>query len=392
MRMVLAAAIMFWVSAAAADEVTIGIWNVSQGTLKSVTRRSDQLARLRDELKRVTSSRPPLMVLEEVTSFAAAEFIAKALGYDSGTVAVSDAGSDREIWPFALEVAIITTLPVVSVTAFKSKPDPKSTPFLVDIASNKVTNGVVQKLIVPVVSGIDDQANVPRAVLRLELQGGVVVYGVHLNSSGLGFCRLDDQKTQAENLAKTADALGLSTEASAVRNAVDRVKAEIGRAESPGIEATSAETFRRAATREAAAAAIVRLAESDVANGKRVFVGGDFNTPLQEKCKTGGNLAEDFTRRLVAEPPPPLTPAVTLMALMIRSQFSPRGWREEPVFGSLQRESGIHLPPPAFVDSPIDNVLIAGSDAEFVAHKLVDPMGSKPFGSDHHPVVLVPRR
>jgi hypothetical protein len=130
--------------------------------------------------------------------------------------------------------------------------------------------------------------------LRLELQGGIVVYGVHLNSSGLGFCRLDDQKSQAENLAKTAEALGLTTEAADVRHAVDRVKAEIGRAENPGIEATSAKAFRRAATREAAAAAIVRLAESDVANGKTVFVGGDFNTPLQEKCKTGRNLVEDF--------------------------------------------------------------------------------------------------
>src|SRR5262249_27857245 len=156
----------------------------------------------------------------------------------SGTVAISDAGSDRDIWPFALEVAIITTLPVVSVTAFESKPDPKSTPFLVDLASNKVSNGLVSKLNVPSVNGIDTQANVPRAVLRVELQGGIVMYGVHLNSSGLGFCRLDDQKTQAENLAKTAEALGLTTEAAAIRNAVDRVKAEIRRAEDPGIEAT----------------------------------------------------------------------------------------------------------------------------------------------------------
>ena len=92
--------------------------------------------------------------------------------------------------------------------------------------------------------------------------------------AGLVSVRLDDQKAQTENLAKTAEALGLTTEAAAVRNAVDRVKVEIRKAEDPGIEATSNEAFRRAATPEAAAAAVVRLAESDIAAGKTVFVGG----------------------------------------------------------------------------------------------------------------------
>ena len=132
MRMVLAATMMMLLAtAASAEEISIGIWNVSQGTLQSVARRGDELTRLRAELQQVTTSLPPIMVLEEVTSFASVEFIARALGYISGTVAISDAGSDRDIWPFALEVAIITTLPVVSVTAFESKPDPKLTPFLV---------------------------------------------------------------------------------------------------------------------------------------------------------------------------------------------------------------------------------------------------------------------
>jgi hypothetical protein len=175
--------------------------------------------------------------------------VARALGYHSGLVAVSDAGADREIWPFALEVAIVTTVPVVSVTSFQSKPNPKFTPFIVDLASGNTTNGAVAKLTVPVVAGIDTEANVPRAVLRVELEGGRVVYGVHLNSSGLSFCRLDDQKEQAENLAKTAQALGLETEAAAIRDAVARVEDEIARAENPGIAATAAEAFRRASTR-----------------------------------------------------------------------------------------------------------------------------------------------
>jgi hypothetical protein len=233
---------------------------------------------------------------------------------------------------------------------------------------------------------------VPRAVLRVELQGGIVMYGVHLNSSGLGFCRLDDQKTQAENLAKTAEALGLTTEAAAVRHAVDRVKAEIRHAEDPGIEATSNEAFRRAATREAAAAAIVRLAESDVANGKTVFVGGDFNTPLMEKCKTGSNLMEDFHPVLGCRTSTPDT-CGAIDGFDDTFAIFTKGLAGGARFRILTEGIGRTFASPAFVNSPIDNVLVAGSNAEFTAHKLLDPTSSEqPFGSDHHPVVVVPQK
>jgi hypothetical protein len=391
MRLFLTAAMMFAATAVSAAEISVGIWNVSQGTIESVARRGVQLASLGAELKRVSGELPPVMILEEITSFAAATAVAKSLGYASGTVAVSDAGADNQIWPFALEVAIITTLPVTSVTSYQSKPNPKFTPFIVDLGSGNITNGNIIKLVVPVVAGIDAEANVPRAVLRVELEGGTVIYGVHFNSSGLGFCRLDDQTKQSENLAKTAEALGLTTEATAIRDAVARVEDGIAEAKNPGVAATAAEAFQRASTREAAAAAIAQLAEVDVASGKTVFVGGDFNTPLNEPCKTGTDLAEDFQPLLGCNTG--ITPATCDQVDGFDDTIAvlTQGLAGGATFRVLTEGIGRTFASPNFVDSPIDNVLIAGSSAEFEAHKLIDPAGSKPFGSDHHPVVVNPQ-
>ena len=43
---------------------------------------------------------------------------------------------------------------------------------------------------VPEVVAPRDKETTPRAILRVE--GGTVIYGVHLNSSGLGFCRAEN--------------------------------------------------------------------------------------------------------------------------------------------------------------------------------------------------------
>jgi hypothetical protein len=73
-------------------------------------------------------------VLQEITSYAAAVRIARSLGYTEGAVAASDAGNDREIRPFALEVAVVTTRRVIRVTSYQSSANPNYPPFIAAIA------------------------------------------------------------------------------------------------------------------------------------------------------------------------------------------------------------------------------------------------------------------
>jgi hypothetical protein len=143
---------------------------------------------------------------------------------------------------------------------------------------------------------LPDKESIPRSILRVAFDDGFVIYALHLNSSRLGFCRLEDAMKGARELRDRAKALRLAEDAKAIARAMEQVRSAIGRACSPGIEATKQEALRRARSREAAAGAIALLAAADLKAGKSVFAAGDFNTPLQEACRTGKRLDEDSSR------------------------------------------------------------------------------------------------
>jgi len=373
-----------------AGAFSLTTWNVAEGSIENVTRREADIQRLGATIRgRLQGNLPDVLVLQEVTSYAAAMRVARALGYQTGTVAASDSGSDREIWPFALEVAIVTTRPIVSVTAYQSRAENK--PFVAALATGDVTYGTVTAVTVPSAVALPPDEPIPRAILRVEIEGNTVIYGVHLNSSGLGFCRLDDAMRGAAELRRKAEALGLTGEAQNIQAAMDRVRQEIGRARDPGIEATRQEAIRRARTREAAAGAVAALAAVDQGAGKTVFVAGDFNTPLNEPCKTGKKLDEDFEPMIGCATR--LDPAscgtrdgfddtyavlTTGVIVAIRFKVLTKGLGRTYIKGN-------------FVDSPIDNVLVAGAgaDATFTAAKIMETGGTPAFGSDHTPVLVV---
>ena len=161
----------------------------------------------------------------------------------------------------------------------------------------------------------------------------------------------------------------------------------MARARNPGIEATKQEALRRARTREAAAGAVAALAAKDRLAGKQVFVAGDFNTPLDEPCKTGTKLDEDF------EP---------MMGCATRIEPTSCGTKDgfDDTFAILTSGviDGTKLRVPTqglgrtyikgnFVDSPIDNVLTS-MDRPFTAQKILESGSNPAFGSDHAPVLV----
>jgi hypothetical protein len=212
---------------------------------------------------------------------------------------------------------------------------------------------------------------------------------VHLNSSGLGFCRLDDAMKGSNELRQRARSLGLSDDDVAVQQAMQHVRQEIARARDPGIEATKQEALRRARSREAAAGAIALLSQADVSAGKTVYVAGDFNTPLEEPCKTGSKIEEDF------DPPAigcntSLTPASRGTRDGFDDTFAvlSSGMIGGLRFRVLTEGIGRTYARGNFVDSPIDNMLVAGSNATHRAVKLGQAISGAVFGSDHYPVLV----
>lgn len=376
---------------ASAIALSVATWNVEQGSVESLTRREQQLARLGGELRKQNGGAlPDVLILNEVTSYASAVYVAEKLGFSAATVATSDSGNDRELWPIALEVALVTTQKIKSVTSHQANANFKFPPFIASVGSGAVSFGEVKKLVIPSVDGIKPDEFVPRAILRIELEGDTVIYAVHLNSSGLSFCRLGDALSGAAELKKRAEGLGLDAQATAVQAAMDSVKSAIGNAKKPGVEDTRQEALKRARSREAAAAAIAVMADADVNAGKSVFVAGDFNTPLVEPCKTGKSLSEDFEPMMGCET------AIDAASCGGQDGFDDtyailsEGLVASLRFKVLTASIGRTYKNRRYVDSPIDNILVAGpmSKSNFSAVKLQDAEPGNPFGSDHFPVLV----
>jgi hypothetical protein len=368
-------------------------WNAGEGTVEALAPRLGEIGKLGKEVRAKTKGGrlPEIVVLQEVTSYAAAVSVARALGYKTGTVAVSNSGDDGEVWPLALEVAVIARRKVLSVTSYQNTVKEDSAPFVVNLANGVLSSGVAKKIDIPAEVGAAREAFVPRSVLRVELAGGTVVYGVHLNSSGLGFCRLENFARGASEMKKKAEALGLADEAAQVEKARKAILAKMPAARSPGVEATRQDALGRARSREAVAGALAKLAAIDIKAGKTVFAAGDFNTPLFEACKTGKKLGEDFEPLVGCDTgQTPATCGATdgfddTYAILTDGLID--GVRFKVLTGGIGRTYAKQK----FVDSPIDNVLTAGpgSAAKFGAVKLGSP-GPKErvYGSDHYPVLV----
>ena len=275
----------------------------------------------------------------------------------------------------------------MSVISYQSRIDDQRPPFVAALSTGDVSYGTVSVVVVPASVALPSNEIIPRAILRVELEGGIVVYGVHLNSSGLGFCRLEDAMKGGSELRRKAVDLGLIGEAEAVQAAMDRVRKEMGRARNPGIEATKQEAMRRARTREAAAGAVAALAAKDRAAQKQVFVAGDFNTPLDEPCKTGKKLDEDF------EPMMGCATRIEPASCGSKDGFDDTyavltsGIVEGTRLRVLTEGLGRTYLKGNFVDSPIDNVLTS-VDRQFKALKFVEIGSNSAFGSDHAPVLV----
>lgn len=397
MLRIICAGILYAILSVNAFAFSLATWNAAGASVESIADRKDDVKALGAAYRAELGKLPDVVVLQEITSFAAARKIADYLGYKDATIITSDVGDDREIWPFALEIAVITTENISAVDVFQSlrmkrnKPVPPRAPFIEDQKTGSVRKGNAQEIEIPQIIMASNSEKPSRGVLRVEL-ADLVIYGVHLSSSGLSACRAWQTASDAYGLQKLAESFGLGDQAKAIQDAKDAVLEYAKAIPKEGVSATVDETLKRAKKREAAAAAISILARADVSEGKSVYVAGDFNTPVSEKCKTGTKLAEDATPQASCKIKitPDTCGAVDGYDDTI-AIFS-KGLAGGPEFSVLTKDLDRTYTKGGFVNSPIDNILAAGPGAQkpHTVGRIEGPkVNGKVFGSDHYSVLAV---
>lgn len=375
-----------------AQAFSLATWNAAGTTVEGATENRDNLKLFGAALRKANNGTlPDVLVIQEVTSYAAARIVADTIGYTNAEIATSDVGDDTDEWFRTLEIAIITSDAIVSAISYQNQPMKRGKPLplrppYVD-RDGKLTKDDAELLVVP----DPFTARPSRGFLRVELADGTVVYGVHLKSSGLAACRAWQAPRSVYSVEQLARSFGLDTHADAIEAAAEAV-AEYGKTISPdGDAATNDETLASAAKREAELAALAVIAKADVDDNRSVYVAGDFNTALNEPCKTGIDLSVDSTPQVGCKRRPHPEScgevdgfddslAILTMALTGGAEFT-----------ALTEGIGSSYVKKGFIESPIDNIFVAGpaSKTDHTAIKITGKIEkSKVFGSDHYAAMV----
>ena len=384
----------------------IATWNVLRGTVEEIERRAQgpDLKNAKDAL------RADILILQELSSFAAAQRLAHHLGMTNAHIAVSDFNYDTGAWYKAHEVAIISKVPIVSVEEYDANiKNDHGNPILIRTNSNRIdmTSGVQHELKVPqqIKEGVPsdqmpDMSKV-RGFLRVQLENNMVIYAVHLKSQRIGFC--GRPKYDVQDAKSLLTRLQLSSNFESEATELDKILKKVEENEKSDIwqKTPSWPQAKRDATkREFVIAAIAERVADDLAKGYSVVVGGDFNIAANEPCKSGSNLEVDTVlnltcgdRKIDKERCPngdgyDDTHSILTSGIM-------REVRMRSLAGTMQRTHRSNHEE-SYANLPIDYLYVAGPSREnfTLARRIGTPdlkNRRRVFGSDHHPVLTTLR-
>lgn len=392
---------------AQAESLRIATWNVKEGSVENLLLRREGLKAAGKKI------RADVMIVQELNSFASAQYLANAMEMSDVDIAVSNFGSDAEIIFFGFETAVISKVPIVSIDEWQQRvyvkkkriPDPNG-PILISRDGTITPKKTDAKHVLKVPSDIISdpkarEAGVSRGVMRVELDNGLVIYPVHLKSNLASLCGLvgRDLSDALRSLEKVGAAVPsvASQSASAIETIKNFTRAKKNknaitrRVIQEKLPEFAASYARTAQNRENAAAFIAKKVKADLDAGLTVIVAGDFNTPINEPSKTGTDLESDCVP----------TPWSCNTKKVVNSCSARDGFDDTLHILSGGVVDGVELLPlfrkdepthikPGFANSPIDNILIGGPLASKASDaKKVVGSGDASFGSDHFPLVTV---
>ena len=229
----------------------------------------------------------------------------------------------------------------------------------------------------------------------------MIIYAVHLKSSRIGLCfggkdLASSLRRSAKDLENVPSGRALAGD---IRAALQGFNAQTYSNEIEAASAVTEDALRSARLREATVAAVAVEVGKDVTAGRTAVVAGDFNTPLNEPCKTGEKLTEDNRPTIrcwdtISTPGCQMDGYDDTLALLTKG-----------LVGGLQMRAlttaatGRTFASTVFIDLPIDHIFVAGPRADRFDNVqrvgTAQPEGNgglAVFGSDHYPIVTTFRQ
>jgi endonuclease/exonuclease/phosphatase family metal-dependent hydrolase len=333
-------------------------WNAEAGMYEAIQKRGDEIRALNRDLA------PDVLILIEITGVEELRRIAGFLGWEHYHAVISDFEDVKDSAFAGLEVAVISKVPIASVTEYDASPEGESATVLGTfgevIADEKELSSLGIAHVAPM-------AKSDRGTLRVDLDNGLTIFPVHLKANTNSAC---------------AD---LSAMMSAYRRMGAEVPAEITAFHESGFPKAVEDHLLNAVKRERVIAAVTLLADQAVSEGKTALVVGDFNTSF-EPGKAGSGFVDCALLPYTCEKVP--FPAAACVGDGYDDTFS---ILKTPLIGTtpwvfLTETLGRTYNDNAFADKAIDHIAVPKAKASLFT---TATKGSDTYGSDHFPIMTV---
>ena len=359
-RALASALFLFGTTATAAfGETRIVAWNVSPISDEGLADRADAFAALGRDLD------PDVVVLVETTGLEGARTVGRLMGWTDYYVAVSDWRRSRTNPFFALEVAVLSKVPIERVVEYDPSPD--GTLRVVD-QDGRPTGAEVEEIQPDTrgVAGVDPLARTDRVTMRVDLANGLTVLPVHLKSNRNGACYAADAALD------TLRRMGLP--------APDGLEDTLA----TGFDRATGERRSNALKREWVMAAVKTAGDAAVAEGRTVLIAGYFNTTFEQGLV--GSSFEDCELADYGCAKGPF-PAEACRGDGYDDTFA---ILTEPLIGTTRwtiptRNLPRTFDDKAFADRAIDHMAVPNSQTELFGPA---SRSDATYGSDHYPILI----
>jgi hypothetical protein len=334
---------------------------MAPGLYEAIEDRTDDLVSLDQTLE------PNVIVLIEVAGINEVRLLAESLGWPEWYAAVSDGMKLTTQTSTAIETAVISRLPIEQVIEYDTRPEQRWHP----VITSAMPDGDPAVAVTEVelssrgIAGVDPTAGTDRGTMRVDLEGGLSIFPVHLKSNINGVC------FDARDAAGLLDDLGLAP------------LPELAAILSGGNADTAAEDGLNAKKRERVIAAIKQVAD-EAALTRIVVLAGDYNTSF-EAGKVGSGFGDCPLQPYSCSPAP--FPASMCQGDGFDDTFA---ILTGPLVGTtawtvLTEDLGRTYDDDAFADRAIDHLAVPQSNAQAFTGV---GKANDTFGSDHFPIFI----
>lgn len=358
----MATALMIFQSEAASADTKIAVWNMQAELGESIQDRLSDFGDLGSSID------PDVLVLVEVSGEVGTQAVVDQLGWPEWYSITSDFAELQSNVFFALEVSVISKVPIIGAVEYDAEPDGTHA-----IRTHSGTTAQIEEVELNS-DGIPHFGSSlhrnDRGTMRVDLANGLSIYPVHLKSNRAPICG------DPEDILDLLDESGFDVS--------DALRTQLETATETGFRSATLQHKSNALKRERVMAAVVREAEAAVADGRIPVILGDYNTAY-EPGKKGSDPADcDLKAFSCAKAPFPAAACSDgdgyddTLGILDSALVGPTTW------AVLSKDLGRTYDDEDFADKAIDHIAVPDQDADRFS---IATKSDATFGSDHYVVI-----